>query len=233
MSRFSAQWTLCCEFAATAANWTYPPRAALSAVRPVLQLPTYFAYTVRAVATSSVPPMIARPSGKMVSSYCSTFSRSRNGLRVTWPTPASLPGELVERDARAGVASTARRCGRRARPCGCPRLPASQGNSPCLHVGQSTCSRSDETSTCRMRLSQSSTTVRLRETASRLPLRILIASIGLDRRDHADDRAEDAGRVAGGRAARRRDTPASGTAGTAVSPGRMVIVCPSAPRQPP
>ena len=33
-----------------------------------LQLPTYFAYTALAVAMSSVPEMIARASGKIVSS---------------------------------------------------------------------------------------------------------------------------------------------------------------------
>ena len=35
---------------------------------PWSQLPTYFAYTARAVVTSSVPEMMARASGKIVSS---------------------------------------------------------------------------------------------------------------------------------------------------------------------
>src|SRR5262245_9535 len=57
------------------------------------QWPMYLAYSVRAFSVSSVPLMIARPSGKTVNSYSAPASRSwnfrRNLLKLTWPDTPS------------------------------------------------------------------------------------------------------------------------------------------------
>src|SRR5262245_60345447 len=50
------------------------------------QCPTYFAYSVFALSGSSVPLMIARPSGKTVNWYSSTSNLSMNLLKVTLPS---------------------------------------------------------------------------------------------------------------------------------------------------
>jgi hypothetical protein len=76
----------------TVARWDRPGAATRRTSSPAKgQFPTYLAYNVRAVATSSVPPIMARPSGKMVSVCGSTCRRSRNGLRLRRPAVESLP----------------------------------------------------------------------------------------------------------------------------------------------
>ena len=85
-----------------------------------------------------------------------------------------------------------------------PRLPASQGNSPRLQVGQSLARAALADDIWRMRLSHRSTTVSERLIGLAVAAQDLDRLAGLDRGDHVDDRPENAGRVAGGRRARRR-----------------------------
>src|SRR5205085_12570405 len=72
----------------------------------VVQLPTYFAYRLRATAGSSVPLTIARPSGNSVSwmSPGGSVSRRRNALRLTSPAD-------FKRSASSGSDSAARSAG--------------------------------------------------------------------------------------------------------------------------
>src|SRR5439155_17035392 len=50
------------------------------------QCPTYFAYNVRALSTSLVPLMMARPSGKTVNSQPSAWNLSKKRLSLTSPS---------------------------------------------------------------------------------------------------------------------------------------------------
>ena len=172
-----------------------------------------------------VPPMIARPSAKTVNWYPSTFSRSGNGLARSVSRCLAAWRPVVQgnvagwrADAAFRPQSTAERV-----PC----LPDSQENSRRLQQGQSARSRSEP--------SRASATGSPRDRPRsgrgwrrRVAAEDLQGLHGLDRGDQARDRREDSRRIAGG-VVPGGGQSCIGRRRQAVSPGRMVIVCPSAP----
>ena len=143
------------------------------------------------------------------------------------------PGHRIQGAARARPASIARHFGRKALPPGCLAGRLARRTRRCLHVGQSWRSRRSRKVKLQEAVLPEVDDRELPGDGRTMAAEDLDRFLGLDRRNQADNRRKHAGRVACRRAARRRTLRQQAPQAAGFSPGTIVIVCPSAPTQPP